>query len=252
MARRLILALSLAALGALGCGDDQRIAGDAGPDSDAGTDADSDADADSDTDTDTDSDAEADAGQDAAADADTDTDADSDADGCSGEPDAAHTAFDPEGGFGMGQPNRLAQSFTPSAGELTGVELYLCEWGADMGPHTVELRPDSAGFPADEVLATAEIDAPLCTWPDFQPYCAAFEATAVTPGAVYWIALTANAAMDADPEVLEWATFDTDTYPVGQAAYFDSMVDAWKVAESLCDMAADFDCYDFAFAAYGG
>jgi hypothetical protein len=241
--KALTMWLSIAAIAA-SCGEDRRGADDGG----AGTDSETETDPDTDTGTETDSnsDAGADAGQDAAADADTD------ADGCPGEPDAAHTAFDPEGGLGMGQPNRLAQSFTPAAAELTALELYLCEWGADMGPHVVELRPDSAGFPSEEVLATAEIDSPLCTWPDFQPYCAEIDAVAVTPGATYWIVLTANAAVDGDPEVLQWATFDIDTYPVGLAAYFDSTAGAWKTAESLCAMAPDFDCYDFAFAAYGG
>jgi hypothetical protein len=171
---------------------------------------------------------------------------------CSGTPDVAVEEFDPEGGFGNGGLRPMAQSFTPAADTLLGLALYLCEEDENVGPHIVELRADAAGFPSDDVLASAEVDAPLCTWPEFQPCCAAIAPTETAAGSTYWIVLVPNAAADGYTSTLEWATTSVDSYAGGQGVYY-TMSGSWEPIESACTTVGPGgdDCYDFAFDSYG-
>jgi len=211
---------------ALACGGcDEAASGGGGGDSD--TDTDGDTDTDSDSDTDADSDSDTDTGPELA---------------CPCEADVGATAYDEQGGFCGPVVSLLAQSFVPSGNLIDDVELFLCEQGADLPAHSVQLRADVDGEPASNTLATAELDAALCNPPDFEPYCVSLGGVEVEQGETYWLVL-AFAGTFTETVFCEWATTDEDVYPFGYAAVGGPA--GWNPVDEV--ISDPEHAYDFAF-----
>jgi hypothetical protein len=195
-------AILLLALAATGAGCDPAVAEDSGGDTDTDTDTDADSDSDSDSDADSDADTDTDTGLPTA---------------CDCAADVAVTDIDWEGGFCGPQMFALAQSFVPTVSAIGEVELFLCEQGFDLPPHTLWLHADDEGAPTNVGLASVEIDPGLCVYPEFAPICVDFGGVEVEDSQTHWLILEFAGEFN-ETNFCQWATTAEDTYGLGYAA----------------------------------
>jgi hypothetical protein len=194
---------------------------------------------DSDTDADTDTDTDADSDSDSDADSDTGTEAPQ---ACDCTADVAVTQYDQQGGFSGPSVFELAQSFVPTVSTIGEVEIFLCEQGADLPPHTLWLHSDTEGAPTNVALASAELDAEVCTYPDFTPICVDFGGVEIESSQTHWLVLEFGGEFT-ETEYCEWATIAEDTYGFGYGA-IESATGWTPIEEVVTDPEL---AYDFAF-----